>query len=282
MKSTPNNIPIYQEFIDTIEKGLRLLDENAQKEIQLFITSQQHESGAFTDRAGNPDYYYSLFGFWLASAFNMPLVLEKLKQFTAERQYEKPSKIVDRFAMLLIHKGLNEKQRIKPKLFWRLSRSSSPVNFSYQLFLILLAADAVHAQKWWFRFGARIVLRLYKISDEVPCSIVSAMLIGRAVTSMRTTQLQHKLLQFFDEKVGFKCFQEMPHSDLLSTGVSLFALTKSDYDLRLVAPVCYRLIEQNYANGAFLSGDGDLSQDLEYTFYGLLALGCLAREQRPA
>ncbi|MFA5330143.1 MAG: hypothetical protein WC384_20280 [Prolixibacteraceae bacterium] len=34
-------------------------------------------------------------------------------------------------------------------------------------------------------------------------------------------------------------------------------------------------IPENYANGAFLSGDGDLTEDLEYTFYGLLALGVL-------
>ena len=34
--------------------------------------------------------------------------------------------------------------------------------------------------------------------------------------------------------------------------------------------------QQNFSNGAFLSGDGDTTTDAEYTFYGLLALGVLA------
>ncbi|NCB08501.1 MAG: hypothetical protein EOM73_10090 [Bacteroidia bacterium] len=40
-------------------------------------------------------------------------------------------------------------------------------------------------------------------------------------------------------------------------------------------PDCLNLVQQNYDTGAFLSGDGDLSRDLEYTFYGLLTLGTL-------
>jgi len=62
---------------------------------------------------------------------------------------------------------------------------------------------------------------------------------------------------------------------LLSTAVASFALKTANSDLRLVRPACLKLIEQNYSNGAFLAGNGDKMRDLEYTFYGLLALGVL-------
>jgi len=63
---------------------------------------------------------------------------------------------------------------------------------------------------------------------------------------------------------------------MLSTAVALFALNYVDYDLRLLKPSCLDFIGQNFSDGAFLSGDGDPTADVEYTFYGLLALGVLA------
>ena len=63
---------------------------------------------------------------------------------------------------------------------------------------------------------------------------------------------------------------------MLSTAVALFALNYAESDLRLLKPACLDFIQQNFADGAFLSGDGDQTADLEYTFYGLLALGVLA------
>ena len=61
----------------------------------------------------------------------------------------------------------------------------------------------------------------------------------------------------------------------LSTAVALFVLRETAYDMRMITPVCLDFVQQNYDDGAFLSGDGDATRDLEYTFYGLLALGTL-------
>lgn len=275
MRTSRNEIPIYQEFILAIQKGLLLLDDDAQSEVQQFILTQQHETGAFVDRAGNPDLYYSLFGFWLASALKMENVTGKLNSFVSGN-VDNELKVVDRFSVLLIQTGLFQKKKIKLRLFRVLGRSKSNINFSYQLFLVLLAVDATRGTKWWFKSIAKLVLMFYKIPDGVPCSMLAALLVGQQKAGMKVDQLQRQLLNYFDDEMGFKAFPETEHGDLLSTGVALFALKRTDFDLRLVAPVCYRLIEQSFANGAFLSGDGDQTRDLEYTFYGLLALGSLA------
>ena len=46
----------------------------------------------------------------------------------------------------------------------------------------------------------------------------------------------------------------------------------------MIKPGCLEFVGANYSDGSFLSGDGDLTKDLEYTFYGLLALGALINE----
>jgi hypothetical protein len=84
------------------------------------------------------------------------------------------------------------------------------------------------------------------------------------------------LKSFACETGGFKAFVQLNNADMLSTAVALFALNFAGSDLRLLKPASLNFIEQNYTDGAFLSGDGDQTRDLEYTFYGLLALGVLA------
>lgn len=93
---------------------------------------------------------------------------------------------------------------------------------------------------------------------------------------MDTALTYRKILSYFDEVNGFKVYRQNNTADLLSTAVALYALRVSGYDLRLIAPACLKFVQDNYCDGAFLSGDGDQTRDLEYTFYGLLALGTLS------
>jgi hypothetical protein len=86
---------------------------------------------------------------------------------------------------------------------------------------------------------------------------------------------QELLKSFACESGGFKAFAHLENADMLSTAVALFALNYAGCDLRLLKPICLDFIEQNFSYGAFLSGDGDPTADVEYTFYGLLALGVL-------
>ena len=87
--------------------------------------------------------------------------------------------------------------------------------------------------------------------------------------------MEESILPYSVESGGFRAFESIETADMLSTGVSLFVLKEIGFDLRMLAPANLDFIQQNYNSGAFLSGDGDLTKDLEYTFYGLLALGSL-------
>jgi hypothetical protein len=103
----------------------------------------------------------------------------------------------------------------------------------------------------------------------------AALLYARKIVGLRIAERQTDLLKYTNKGGGFRAFESVDTSDSLSTGVALFVLKETDYDLRMIAPGCLDFVQENYESGAFLSGDGDVTKDLEYTFYGLLALGSL-------
>jgi hypothetical protein len=274
----PSYFPLYKQFISEIEKGFSLLDETSKTELKNFVKGQQIASGAFADRAGQPDLYYSLFGAWMAEAFHLKPQKEKLKRFIQDINPEKRKKI-DRFAILLIRIIFQEKEVEKPSVFsfskFVLDGKLS-INPAYQAFLFLLTFDALYGKNKSLYFILKTLLTFYRVPESVPSGFVAALLAAKYLAGMNVEKQKAELLSYFEEGKGFKVFKETKNADLLSTAVALFALKKAGADLRLVAPDAFQLVQHNYAEGAFLSGDGDLTRDLEYTFYGLLTLGTLS------
>lgn len=272
--------PFFLQLIHWVKKGFLQLDETSQKEIRLFIESQQHVSGGFTDRGGNPDLYYSLFGLWVSAALNMDESLEKLTKFI-HRKEKKEKAGIDFFTSFLIRSFLQENSFKKPSqlsLVQLFFRKGSSINTIYLVFLFLLTFDFFYGKRKPLLFLARVVLLFYRPPGDSPCSICSAYTVARVYSGINVKKQTRQLFSYFEKMKGFKIFQNAETADLLSTAVALFALRKGNADLRLVAPDCLHLIQQNYDTGAFLSGDGDNSRDLEYTFYGLLSLGILSEK----
>lgn len=278
MKSTKTNVPIYKQLIRQIELGYELLDEDSQKEIQIFIAGRQHTNGGFIDRGGEIDLYYSLFGFWLSSALKLRDQLFHLNSFILNKKEEKGMKMIDEFALSLIKTGLSMGKSSRSPLLKSLITKNNQLNLSYQLFLFSLVFDARNGRKVWLDFLSCLFLRYYRIPAGAPCSMVAALMVAKHELKMNINSLGKQLLSYFDENKGFKAFEHVENGDMLSTSVALFALQKVGFDIRLIAPTCYKFIQHNYSCGAFMSGDGDETRDLEYTFYGLLALGSLVGE----
>ena len=278
--SSPNSYqPVYRQFISELERGFLLLDKTSRAEVIEFIKTQQHKNGAFTDRAGNPDLYYSLFGCWLSKGLNLDEQLTKLRQYISTFQHDE-EKVIDKFSLLLIRLSLNEDQFQKPSFFELLRllfKSGKNVNTAYRFFLFMLSFDALFGKKRIVYFFVRIFLKLYKLPKDLPCSFSAALLMAKFLTGKDVKEEAKLLLHYFEKGKGFKVFPEQLNADLLSTAVALFALKTIGQDLRTFAPDCLNLAQGNYENGAFLSGDGDSSRDLEYTFYGLLTLGVLSK-----
>jgi len=267
---------LYLQFIETVRKGLNLLGDAQQAEVAEFVRKSQHSSGGYTDRAGVPDLYYSVFGSWLAEALELKDSLSQLNGWLEEQKLEGQKNGVHRFSLLFLQQTCLGKRLSAYRLAQKLMMRDFPANFTYQLFLVLLLVDASFGQKDWLRFLGRWMLRFYPVPKEVPSSVIAALMVARSSLGLSTSKLGADLLSSFQKDGAFVAFRGMNEPDLLSTGVALFALLQSGTDLRAIATYSLEFIQQNYRSGAFVAGDDDPMPDLEYTFYGLLALGSLA------
>jgi hypothetical protein len=274
--SKSSNIPIVYQFIRLLEKGFATLDVESQSEIKEFVLSCQHSDGGFTNRAGRPELYYSLFGVWLSKAIGLEKALDNHQRFILENAGT-PKELVDAFADMLIRKMLFEDEFKKPsklKLIKLAFQDAERIGVFYRLFLFLLTFDSLY-RAVNFRLLGRPLLSFYSPSAESPCSVHAAVLVARQKAGLNIKKEAKIVHAFFENGKGFKTFRETDEPDLLSTAVALVALKFAGADLRLVKPTCLALIQQNFNAGAFLAGNGDEMRDLEYTFYGLLALGAL-------
>lgn len=271
-------LPIYRQFIQLLKAGLNVLDDTARQQIETFVLSQQHTNGGFVNRSGKPDFYYSVFGFWLSSALNLTTAIDKHNQFLVA-QTELPAGTINQLAMLLIKAGMPESKEKTSvfKLLKIILRGQTNINFAYRLFLLMLIIDAQNGPKAFFYFVARIWFSVTKTPENLPCSILAAITFAKKEIGLKHQKEQKKIRSYFVEGAGFISFKHVNNTDMLSTAVALFVLKNTGFDLRTIAPDCLNFVENNYNAGAFLAGDGDKTRDLEYTFYGLLALGTLVK-----
>ena len=121
-----------------------------------------------------------------------------------------------------------------------------------------------------------------KSSAEVqkPCPVVAAEQILAYLKSGSKGCRPGDIMAFYRGNGGFAALLGAPLPDLLSTAVSLFALGFTGYDLRLLKPDCLGFVGSCYKEGGFMSSKNDTQPDIEYTFYGLLALGALNNTSR--
>ena len=294
-------------MIDLLRNAFDLLDEQGRAEVLHFITSQQNADGGFQDRGGRSDLYYSLFGMMLLRAVeketedrspktvdrapfpereavegNPQLVAEsilKLRQFIIQQSSSEVPGFIEKCCLVLLQKELKtgRTSRIKTlfslgKSFWKERHS---INLSYRSFVLFLTLDAVFTFRKILKMGVRKMSERTAVDSDSPCSEVAAKVLMQKMMNQDGAEAQELLKSFACQSGGFKVFLHLQQANMLSTAVALFALDYSECDLRVLKPDSLGFIQQNFSDGAFLSGDGDQTADVEYTFYGLLALGIL-------
>jgi hypothetical protein len=295
-------------MIALLRNALNLLDEQGREEAVKFLISQQNQDGGFRDRGGRSDLYYSLFGGLMLGAWGKghgakgmesedrsPETEEtqletrnpqhatesilKLKQFIAGQSNVEVPGFIEKCCLVLLQKELKSGRSSQLKAFISLGRSfwkeRHSINISYRSFVLFLTMDAVLPFRKILKIGAKRMLMRTTLDQHSPCSEVAAKVFLQKMLNLDGSEEQKLLRSFACETGGFKAFSHLNNADMLSTAVALFALNFADCDLRLLKPACLDFIGQNFSDGAFLSGDGDLTADVEYTFYGLLALGAL-------
>ena len=261
-----------------LAKAPQMLDKEMIFEIRSFILSQQTAQGGFADRGGRSDLYYTLFGFYIAEAFSVTEVMEPLKNYVKTVVMSSDLSGVYRCCGAILYAklvGLDETtEKLRKQIVSDLKDTPSKQP-EYSGFLAILAlyylGDFQNIQR---------VINDYKksifIKGNYPCPVRAANAVMLEMAGKPLSGEKDILQSFYRENGGFAALHDAPSSDLLSTGIALYALHFLDADFRLIKPDCLNFIDNLYDHGGFRSTFGDSMTDAEYTFYGLLALGSLS------
>ena len=259
-----------------LAKSTLMLDPEMIDEIRSYIICKQTAQGGFADRGGKCDLYYTLFGYYIAESLSVTSVMESLRKYVAETVTTNNLSGVYRYCGAILYAKLigidATTEKLRKQIVGDLNKSNSNQP-EYSGFLGMLALYYLED----FRNIQRVVNQ-YKRSFSLtghPCPVVAATAVLLGMAGNRKPETVDMLKSFYRESGGFAALHRAPDEDLLSTGVALYALHFLDADLRLIKPYCLTFVDDLYDNGGFRATSTDYLTDVEYTFYGLLALGSM-------
>lgn len=265
--------------------------------VEKFISARQNEDGGFQDRAARSDLYYTVFALDGLAALQRPLPLEKLRFFLLGFAEGEALDFVHTCCLARLWSYFPETERPENLLGkienWRTrdggynQRAGAAHTSAYGAML----AGAGYLD--WKRKPPRswrlaLSLRCLRTADgawanEPGMKEGSTPATAAAVTFYRQLRLTPPaelgdwLLAQAHPQGGFKAFPGAPVPDLLSTAVALHALDGLQVDFSHLKESLLDFVDTLWsAEGGFHAHWADESLDVEYTYYGLLALGHLS------
>ena len=259
-----------------LAKSVFLLDAEMLDQIQTFIADQQAEQGGFADRAGKCDLYYTLFGFYLAEALQVKINHEQLAGYVRKSAEAPALAGVHLFCAAILYARLigpdEVSESLRKKIVAELGNQKA-AQPDYAGFMGILAlyylGDFVSIN--------RIIPRYRHDTQpaDQPCPVIAARLVLQSFSNKASHEASKNVMAFYRENDGFAALHHAPAADLLSTAVALFALHFIDADIRIIKPACLSFVDKLYQHGGFVATHDDTQPDIEYTFYGMLALGSM-------
>jgi prenyltransferase beta subunit len=240
------------------------LDRNSRLKLTDFILSHQNPDGGFRGRGSDSDLYYTVFAAASLKALGHPIPAAKVWKYTRSFGLGDGLDLVHLVCLIRLKLSFPMLGSTKRKLFRRLESHAD--ESAYGFFLKLLAEDCLNAADFP---DERVQVPL----TDPTTNLASVVLVNRQ-TDKATTQA---LLGRASEDGGFNPSDQIEVPDLLSTATALFALTSNGVVLDEALQVsCFKYIESLWCeSGGFTGHLADEYEDVEYTFYALLAIGCL-------
>ena len=288
------------EMLQVARLAPKLLGESADL-VSAFLRSHLHADGGFVDRAGNPDLYYTVFGleglFALRADLPIRQVLGYLRSFGDGAKLD----FVHLSCLCRCWAGMPVEER-----------SGIPVDAILKRVEHFRSADGGYAQEPRAAegtvYGCFLALGAYQdLGRELPDSAGVIACVKRlqaedggfsnqadvpmgltpstaaAVTLLRQYHepipdgIAEWLFSRHADDGGFFAVPMAPLPDLLSTATALHALSGMHADLGKIREPCLDFIDTLWTSkGGFHGTWADDVLDVEYTFYGLLALGQLS------
>ena len=283
------------KMLDTLQQGKKRLGSEAQKRISSFVSSQMTENGAFMDKNGNDDLYYTSFGLMLVYVFNLNINTKQTEKWL-DKQNDKLSDLLyyaahvrSRMLCKLMESGklyfaLQRLFTKKPKLpaFTDYPHGDKYSPYSQFLLLSLKEDMGIETDN---RQEILTSLSSYRVENGGFSNIkggktastnatVAALAVKGQLCGYQKNDDVNYLYSLQDDSGGFYANHSAPVPDLLSTATALFMLKCYGVVPRVTAN---EFVEAHWVSdtGGFCATLMEENCDVEYTFYGLLALGSL-------
>jgi len=256
------------DFLKTCSAGFARMTDEAQDALRGIVQLMQSSRGLFPDRSGREDLYYTLFGLCLAYVSDAKIELAVCETTLARMS---PADLVHRVA--LTHAGNLLKLMKLPRAIQKLPFSAPKLDFPDLPDSAFPQGDRHSPYSCFLRNDTTTDLSAYRLPDGLYSNLKGSPEFGVAATAaalcLHPDETTAAALAGLQNPDG-----TFPGGDLLSSSVSLYALKrtghKAKYDVRTFLCGCFR------PDGLFGAVPGDPSGDLEYTVYGLLAMGATA------
>lgn len=289
------------EMLQVARLAPSLLGEEASALIEKFVRSQQHKNGGFCDREGQSDLYYTSFAIDALTALQVELPTEELRSYLTTFGEGESLDFVHLCCLARTWSGL---EKNAPPIDGILSNLESKYRTTgdggynqapaattgscYGAFLAYGAySDHGRTPPAADRLISECLSALLSPSGawsndrkipvpNVPATAAAVSLYRNLREPIPATTAPWLLSSIHDQG-GFKAFPGAPMPDLLSTAVALHALDGLQVSYQKFVEPCLDFIDTLWtASGGFHGTWNDEDLDLEYTYYGLLALGHLS------
>ncbi len=282
--------------------------------VRTFTASQQNADGGFKDRSGNSDLYYTVFGSACLAALEMPMALEKMLRFLEDFGDGDGLDLVHLCGLARCWASvLTPRDTTPSEIEW--AAHGMPVARRRGLAAAIEkfrssdgGYNALPRAHYGTAYGGFLALAAYQdlgLAMPDAMRMVAALKIletgdgawanerrmqsgSTNATAAAVTLLRHLnmpiaagtdawLLARAHPQGGFVASPEVPLPDLLSTATALHALRGLETPLGFIQEQCLDFIDSLWTNeGSFHAHWQEDLLDIEYTFYGLMALGHLS------
>lgn len=289
------------EMLQVARLAPSLLGEEASSLVESYIRGQQNEDGGFCDRDRESDLYYTSFAIDALTALQVPLPEASLRAYLDDRL--KSLDELDFVHLCCLSRCLSALEP-RPRLtemaavlerieIYRTADggyNQSPGDETGSAYACFLAYGA-YADHGLVLPDAEGVARCLDSlrtpggawANDVELPIPNVPATAAAVTLCRNLRLPipaetaQWILNAFHPAGGFLPFPMAPVPDLLSTAVALHALDGLQIGFEGKKDLLLDFVDSLWtAAGGFHGTWDDDDLDIEYTYYGLLALGHLA------
>jgi len=241
------------------------LESDSRDKAARFIRSMQNPDGGFRGRGSRSDLYYTVFAVAGLKALSQPIPALKVWKYIRSFGCGEQLDLVHLVCLIRLRTAFPMLKRTRRKLLAVLEAHSA--ESAYDLFIKLMAEDYLAAASFP---EAPVGIR----AGDPTTNLAAALLVNRK----QDQTVIDALLARAVESGGFIATDTLTLPDLLSTATALFALVNAGVNLDAIQRPCFAYIESLWRDsGGFVGHSADGFEDVEYTFYALLATGCLVQ-----